>query len=35
MYYVLWQAVIGAMKGKRQGWGKLARTGSVLMTERA
>ncbi len=29
MYYVLWQALIGAMKGKAQGWGKLQRTGSV------
>ncbi|MFI5213840.1 MAG: polysaccharide deacetylase family protein [Gemmatimonadales bacterium] len=35
MYYVLWQAVIGAMRGKRQGWGKLQRTGSVLVAEKA
>ncbi|MFI5280735.1 MAG: polysaccharide deacetylase family protein, partial [Gemmatimonadales bacterium] len=35
MYYVLWQAVIGAMKGKRQGWGKLTRTGSVNVDARA
>jgi cellulose synthase/poly-beta-1,6-N-acetylglucosamine synthase-like glycosyltransferase/peptidoglycan/xylan/chitin deacetylase (PgdA/CDA1 family)/spore germination protein YaaH len=35
MYYVLWRAVIGAMKGKRQGWGKLTRTGSVNVDARA
>ena len=35
MYYVLWQAVIGAMKGKRQGWGKLQRTGTVNIEPRA
>jgi hypothetical protein len=29
MYYVLWKAVVGAIKGKRFGWGKSLRTGSV------
>jgi cellulose synthase/poly-beta-1,6-N-acetylglucosamine synthase-like glycosyltransferase len=31
MYYVLWKAVVGAVKGKRHGWGKLQRTGSVQL----
>ena len=34
MYYVLWRAVIGAMKGKRQSWGKLQRTGTVSLERR-
>jgi len=29
MYYVLWKAIVGAVKGKRFGWGKLQRTGTV------
>jgi cellulose synthase/poly-beta-1,6-N-acetylglucosamine synthase-like glycosyltransferase/peptidoglycan/xylan/chitin deacetylase (PgdA/CDA1 family)/spore germination protein YaaH len=29
MYYVLWKAVVGAAKGKRFGWGKGLRTGSL------
>ncbi|HEY2804780.1 MAG TPA: hypothetical protein VGI92_02890, partial [Gemmatimonadales bacterium] len=29
MYYVLWKAVVGAIKGKRFGWGKIQRTGTV------
>jgi cellulose synthase/poly-beta-1,6-N-acetylglucosamine synthase-like glycosyltransferase len=33
MYYVLWKAVVGALKGKRQGWGKLQRTGTVQRLE--
>jgi cellulose synthase/poly-beta-1,6-N-acetylglucosamine synthase-like glycosyltransferase/peptidoglycan/xylan/chitin deacetylase (PgdA/CDA1 family)/spore germination protein YaaH len=34
MYYVLWKALFGAAKGKRHGWGKLQRTGSVQMEVR-
>ena len=33
MYYVLWKAVVGAAKGKRHGWGKIQRTGSVVRQE--
>jgi cellulose synthase/poly-beta-1,6-N-acetylglucosamine synthase-like glycosyltransferase/peptidoglycan/xylan/chitin deacetylase (PgdA/CDA1 family) len=29
MYAVLWKSVVTALKGKRQGWGKLDRTGAV------
>ncbi len=29
MYYVLWKAVVGAIKGKRFGWGKGVRTATV------
>ena len=29
LYYVLWQAMVSALKGRRRGWGKLQRTGSV------
>ena len=29
MYAVLWKSVVTAVKGKRQGWGKLDRTGAV------
>ena len=29
MYAVLWKSVVMAIKGKRQGWGKLDRTGAV------
>ncbi len=29
MYYILWKAVVGAVKGKEFGWGKVQRTGTV------
>ena len=34
MYAVLWKSVVTAMKGKRQGWGKLDRTGAVRPSAR-
>jgi cellulose synthase/poly-beta-1,6-N-acetylglucosamine synthase-like glycosyltransferase/peptidoglycan/xylan/chitin deacetylase (PgdA/CDA1 family)/spore germination protein YaaH len=33
MYAVLWKSVVTAIKGKRQGWGKLERRGTVQLTE--
>jgi cellulose synthase/poly-beta-1,6-N-acetylglucosamine synthase-like glycosyltransferase/peptidoglycan/xylan/chitin deacetylase (PgdA/CDA1 family)/spore germination protein YaaH len=33
MYAVLWKSVVTAVKGKRQGWGKLERKGTVQLTE--
>jgi cellulose synthase/poly-beta-1,6-N-acetylglucosamine synthase-like glycosyltransferase/peptidoglycan/xylan/chitin deacetylase (PgdA/CDA1 family) len=35
MYAVLWKSVVTAIKGKRQGWGKLERKGTVRFAERA
>jgi hypothetical protein len=32
---VLWKSVVTAIKGKRQGWGKLERKGTVQLTETA
>ncbi len=34
MYAVLWKSVVMAIKGKRQGWGKLDRAGSVRVAPR-
>ena len=34
MYAVLWKSVVTAIKGKRQGWGKLERKGTVTFAER-
>ena len=34
MYAVLWKSVVTAVKGKRQGWGKLDRTGAVRVAAR-
>jgi cellulose synthase/poly-beta-1,6-N-acetylglucosamine synthase-like glycosyltransferase/peptidoglycan/xylan/chitin deacetylase (PgdA/CDA1 family)/spore germination protein YaaH len=33
MYAVLWKSLVTAVKGKRQGWGKLERKGTVQLTE--
>jgi len=33
MYYVLWKAVVGAVKGKQFGWGKGLRTGTLRVKE--
>jgi cellulose synthase/poly-beta-1,6-N-acetylglucosamine synthase-like glycosyltransferase len=35
MYLVVWRALLRALGGVSQGWGKLKRTGSVRMEERA
>jgi cellulose synthase/poly-beta-1,6-N-acetylglucosamine synthase-like glycosyltransferase/peptidoglycan/xylan/chitin deacetylase (PgdA/CDA1 family)/spore germination protein YaaH len=35
MYAVLWKSVVTAVKGKRQGWGKLERRGTVQLTQSA
>ncbi len=35
MYAVLWKSVVTAIKGKRQGWGKLERKGTVRFAARA
>ena len=35
MYAVLWKSLVTAVKGKRQGWGKLERKGTVQLTETA
>jgi len=34
MYAVLWKSVVTAIKGKRQGWGKLERKGTVRLAAR-
>jgi len=34
MYAVLWKSVVTAIKGKRQGWGKLERKGTVRLAVR-
>jgi glycosyltransferase involved in cell wall biosynthesis len=34
MYAVLWKSVVMAIKGKRQGWGKVDRTGAVRVAAR-
>jgi hypothetical protein len=34
MYAVLWKSVVRAIKGKRQGWGKLDRRGTVQVGPR-
>jgi peptidoglycan-N-acetylglucosamine deacetylase len=34
MYAVLWKSVVTAIKGKRQGWGKLERKGTVQLAGR-
>jgi cellulose synthase/poly-beta-1,6-N-acetylglucosamine synthase-like glycosyltransferase/peptidoglycan/xylan/chitin deacetylase (PgdA/CDA1 family)/spore germination protein YaaH len=33
LYYVLWQAMVSALKGRRRAWGKLQRTGTVHMAK--
>jgi cellulose synthase/poly-beta-1,6-N-acetylglucosamine synthase-like glycosyltransferase/peptidoglycan/xylan/chitin deacetylase (PgdA/CDA1 family)/spore germination protein YaaH len=35
MYVVLWKSVVTAVKGKRQGWGKLERKGTVRVAAQA
>ena len=35
MYAVLWKSVVTAIKGKRQGWGKVERKGTVQLEARA
>ena len=34
MYAVLWKSLVMALKGKRQGWGKVDRAGSVRVAAR-
>jgi len=35
MYAVLWKSVVTAVKGKRQGWGKMERQGTVRLAARS
>jgi len=34
LYAVLWKSVVTAVKGKRQGWGKQERKGTVRLAAR-